>query len=109
MLFNALHTVKAYIHFFNLQGIRNAGLVGQNVRSLINCFECLKPRCIYSKRKLTTRELRGVSRILEKYDYSCGADIIPEGKIFVGYKTFLFLQWRYKNKIHAIVFIYYIC
>lgn len=72
MLFNALHTVKAYIHFFNLQGIRNAGLVGQNVRSLVNCYECSKPRCIYSKRKLTTRELRGVSKILEKYDYSCG-------------------------------------
>ncbi|CAC5408779.1 unnamed protein product [Mytilus coruscus] len=67
-----------------IQGVRNAGLVGQNVRSTVKCYECTKPRCIYSKKKLTTRELRGMSRILEKYDYSCGADIIPEGDILQG-------------------------
>ncbi|XP_076080052.1 uncharacterized protein LOC143050825 [Mytilus galloprovincialis] len=32
-----------------IQGVRNQGLVAQNVRKIVRCYECHKPRCVYSK------------------------------------------------------------
>ena len=56
------------IHKF--QGCPNRLLVAQHVRSTVNCYECGKPRCIYSKKALTTREGRALRRVLDKYHYS---------------------------------------
>ncbi|CAC5376627.1 unnamed protein product [Mytilus coruscus] len=61
-----------------MQGILNAGLVGQNVRRTVSCYECGKPRCIYAKKTLTSREARTLNRMLEKHDYTCGCIIVPE-------------------------------
>ncbi|XP_076103163.1 uncharacterized protein LOC143072213 [Mytilus galloprovincialis] len=61
-----------------MQGIRNAGLVGQNVRRTVACYECGKPRCIYAKKSLTSREARTLNRMLEKHDYTCVCIIVPE-------------------------------
>ncbi|KAH3799093.1 hypothetical protein DPMN_152696 [Dreissena polymorpha] len=49
------------------QGCQNKFQVGQNARSIVCCYECQKPRCIYSKKTLTTREERALKRIQEKY------------------------------------------
>jgi len=65
--FNFEHLNK---HSFVLfQGIRNAGVVAQNVRRIVHCYECLKPRCIYSQEKLSVRDMRALSHILKKHDY----------------------------------------
>ncbi|KAL3875452.1 hypothetical protein ACJMK2_033399 [Sinanodonta woodiana] len=73
------------------QGCKNSILVGQNVRQTVNCCECLKPRCIYAKTKLTARDQRALTHTLEKYDYTCGSVITPDGDILQG-KVFVRLQ-----------------
>ncbi|CAC5423857.1 unnamed protein product [Mytilus coruscus] len=69
------------------QGIRNQGLIAQNVRKVVNCFECNKPRCVYNKRLLSVRAARAFSRLIEKHDYSCGSLITPEGDALEGTVT----------------------
>ena len=70
--------------FFNyFQGVRNQGLVAQNVRKIVRCYECHKPRCVYSKKSLTVRESRAFERLLTKYDYCCGSVITPEGLLLI--------------------------
>ena len=56
-------------------------LVGQNVRWTVKCCECEKPRCIYAKQKFTPREQRSIKHLLERYDYSCGSVITPDGML----------------------------
>lgn len=34
---------------------KNSVLVGQNVRMTVDCTDCTKPRCIYSKIKADTK------------------------------------------------------
>ena len=53
------------------------------MRSSVSCYECEKPRCIYSKKALTAREERSLRRLLEKYQYTCGSVIVPDGKNIV--------------------------
>ncbi|VDI74370.1 Hypothetical predicted protein [Mytilus galloprovincialis] len=67
-----------------IQGVRNQGLVAQNVRKIVRCYECHKPRCVYSKKSLTVRESRAFERLLTKYDYCCGSVITPEGDALEG-------------------------
>ncbi|XP_053376613.1 uncharacterized protein LOC123531671 [Mercenaria mercenaria] len=66
------------------QGCPNRALVAQNVRSTVNCYECRKPRCIYAKKALTVREERGLKRMLERYHYTCGSSITPDGDSLQG-------------------------
>ena len=66
----------------DFQGVRNDGLVAQNVRKIVKCFNCGKPRCVYSKKSLSMRDSRAFDRIMDKYDYSCGSLITPEGRDF---------------------------
>ncbi|XP_048764718.1 uncharacterized protein LOC130046902 [Ostrea edulis] len=75
----------------DLQGCENRMLVAQNVRSTIKCTECDKPRCIYSKLKLNPRDLRALKHTTDKYDYTCGAILAPEGDVLHG-KVFTRLQ-----------------
>lgn len=60
---------------------KNSVLVGQNVRMTVDCTDCTKPRCIYSKLKLTQREMRGLKLLLNSHDYSCGAVITTDDKL----------------------------
>jgi len=64
---------------FLTQGVKTQGMVAQNVRKVVRCYECNKPRCVYSKQILTIREARAFKRLMEKHDYSCGSLITPEG------------------------------
>ncbi|CAC5402741.1 unnamed protein product [Mytilus coruscus] len=48
-------------------------------------------RCIYSKSKLTNRDNRALSRLLERFDYSCGSIVCPDGDFLHG-KIFVRLQ-----------------
>ncbi|CAG2233893.1 unnamed protein product [Mytilus edulis] len=76
-LFNAekkLSTTKASV----LEGCENRILFAQNVRSTVTCLECDKPRCVYSKLKLTPRDVRALKHTIDKYDYTCGAILAPE-------------------------------
>ena len=65
---------------FTFKGCPNRQLVAQHVRSAVHCYECGKPRCIYSKKSLTTREERALRRLTEKFQYTCGSVITPDGK-----------------------------
>ncbi|XP_053378441.1 uncharacterized protein LOC128548073 [Mercenaria mercenaria] len=74
-----------------LQGVKNSVLTGQNVRKTVTCIECTKPRCVSAQKALNFRESRTLTRQLEKYDYTCGALIAPEGDVLHG-KVFVRLQ-----------------
>ena len=41
----------------------------------MNSHECFKPRCIYSKTKLTKDEQIAVKRVQESQLYTCGSSI----------------------------------
>ncbi|XP_052807717.1 uncharacterized protein LOC128236679 isoform X1 [Mya arenaria] len=45
----------------------------QNARSITECCECRKPHVIYTKHKLTERQLVQVSLQLSEFDYTCGS------------------------------------
>ncbi|XP_062596556.1 uncharacterized protein LOC134258011 [Saccostrea cucullata] len=66
------------------QGCPNRILVAQNVRKTVTCLECKKPRCIYSRKHLTAREERSLTRVLERYMYTCGSLITPDGDSLQG-------------------------
>ncbi len=53
-------------------------LTGQNVRDVVTCKSCSKPRCVYSKGNLTNREQRELRKITRSYDYVCGCLITPD-------------------------------
>ncbi|XP_053389758.1 uncharacterized protein LOC128552728 [Mercenaria mercenaria] len=54
----------------------------QNARSVTDCCECRKPRVIYSKHKLTERQMVQVSLQLSEFDYTCGSYITtPANKL----------------------------
>ena len=53
-------------------------MTAETVCSIVYCSECLKPRCVYSSRKLTNVEQAELQRHKEDYLYSCGGTVIPE-------------------------------
>ena len=56
---------------------RKAILVSSKVRCIMTCHECFKPRCIYSKAKLTKDEQIALKRVQESRLYTCGSSIFP--------------------------------
>ncbi|XP_050406044.2 uncharacterized protein LOC126821627 [Patella vulgata] len=66
------------------QGCKNSVLTAQNVRGIIDCYECGKPRCKYAKNKLSLRQNRSLKSLRDKYDYSCGSVITPDGHALQG-------------------------
>ena len=52
-------------------------LVGAKVRGIINCVECLKPRCIYSATRLLPEEGNEVERLKDEGVYTCGSELLP--------------------------------
>ena len=47
----------------------------QTARSLIVCSECLRPRVLYSQRKLSIVETNALTRTVEGFLYTCGATL----------------------------------
>lgn len=68
------------------QGCKTSELSGQNARFSIKCSMCLKPRVIYSRKKLDNRQTRTLNRVINMYgsSYICGCVITPEDSILNG-------------------------
>ena len=60
---------------------------GQKVRSIVHCFRCQKPRCIYSPRQLSGLERQSLEELEENSVFSCDTALVPpthplQGKVF---------------------------
>ncbi len=53
-------------------------MTAETVCDVLVCGECLKPRCFYSKRKLTKDEFNKLAIYKENFLYCCGGSIFPE-------------------------------
>jgi hypothetical protein len=62
-------------------------LTAQTARSIIKCVECLKPRVIYGKLKLSGRQELQLAELLSEFNYSCGAPLTPPGYSLHGKTT----------------------
>ncbi|WAR27046.1 hypothetical protein MAR_012750 [Mya arenaria] len=49
----------------------------QHARATIECTECRKPRVIYGKQKMSSREEVSFAILVSGFDYTCGAPITP--------------------------------
>ncbi|XP_056004498.1 uncharacterized protein LOC125660199 [Ostrea edulis] len=74
--------------FTGLQKLSSSGTECLDVT--VDCTDCAKPRCIYSKVKLTPREVRTLKLLLNSHDYSCRAVITTDGHILqvIFYKSY---------------------
>ena len=70
------HAPRKTLH--ERQGCPPSTLTAQNVRMIINCDECKKPRCIYADHVLKQEEVRELQNIKRTYTYVCGAVITPD-------------------------------
>ena len=61
-----------------IQGCKTSVLTAQNLRDIVKCEECEKPRCVYATRVLTAREARELKNVIRKCDYVCGCLITPD-------------------------------
>jgi len=61
---------------------RKAILVSSRVRCIMTCYEFFKPRCIYSKTKLTKDEQIALKRVQESLLYTCGSSIFPPNSAY---------------------------
>lgn len=53
-------------------------LAGETVTDAVVCGECLKPRCVYSIRRLTQEEFQSLAQLKEDVLYVCGGTLFPE-------------------------------
>ena len=53
-------------------------MTAETVCDVIVCGECLKPRCVYSKKKLSKNEHSQLQILKQDYFYCCGGTIFPE-------------------------------
>jgi len=54
-----------------------APFTGDRVRSVVYCFRCTKPRCIYAQKQLSTRERFLLDQIITNCVFSCGSPLLP--------------------------------
>lgn len=54
-----------------------APFTGDRVRSVVYCFRCCKPRCIYAQKQLSTREKILLEEITANNVFSCGSPLLP--------------------------------
>ena len=54
-----------------------APFTGDRVRSVVNCFRCSKPRCIYAQKQLSTRERILLEEITTNGVFSCDSPLLP--------------------------------
>ena len=64
--------------FLYFQGCKSSMLTGQNVREIVKCKSCSKPRCIYSNPNVSNREQRELRKIIRTYEYLRGCLITPD-------------------------------
>ena len=50
---------------------------GQQVRLVMKCFRCNKPRCLYAARQLSSRERTLLEQLTEDTVFSCGSAVLP--------------------------------
>ena len=48
-----------------------------HVRRVINCQDCLKPRCVFATKVLTTEEKAAIALVDESRLFSCGVPLFP--------------------------------
>ena len=53
-------------------------MTAETVCDYVVCMECLKPRCVYSSKRLTHAQYAQLQCYKEEFLYSCGGSIIPE-------------------------------
>nr|XP_022291341.1 uncharacterized protein LOC111102766 [Crassostrea virginica] len=56
----------------------------QKVCGIVVCEEYLKPRCIYSDKKLTREQEELLLRLMEDHLYTCGNSLVPEDVVDPG-------------------------
>lgn len=54
-----------------------APFTGDRVRSVVYCFRCCKPRCIYAQKQLSTRERILLEEMTTHSVFSCGSPLLP--------------------------------
>ena len=54
-----------------------APFTGDRVRSVVYCFRCSKPRCIYAQKQLSTRERILLDQLITNCVFSCGSPLLP--------------------------------
>lgn len=59
------------------QGCPNSFLTAQRVRGTVECKECQKPRCFYSRTMLSDGERAELQHVREELEYSCGSPLLP--------------------------------
>ncbi|XP_066934136.1 uncharacterized protein [Clytia hemisphaerica] len=80
------------------QGCKSSMLTSQNVREIVKCKSCTKPRCIYSKANLSYSEQRELRKIIRSYDYVCGCLITPDVSFLAG-KVFTRLEMHCQSPV----------
>ena len=70
------------------QGCDSSMFTAQRVRSTVECTECCKPRCLFSKTSLSAGEREQLEKEMEQLEYSCGSPILEpdsslSNKVFV--------------------------
>jgi len=62
---------------------RKTILISRKVRCIMNCQECFKPRCAYSKAKLSKLEEIALKRVQESRLYTCSASLfLPSSEYY---------------------------
>ena len=54
-------------------------LVGQRMRTTVQCTECNKPRGVYSRIQLTPDEKKQLEAVMELVEYTCGSELTVDG------------------------------
>ena len=67
------------------QAIATSKLTAQNVRSIVKCTSCQKPRCIYVIRAFSQREMIELKQVLEKFPYVYGCLLAPDSSFIDGH------------------------
>ena len=57
-------------------------LVNTKVRTVIICGECVKPHCVYSKKKLSATEQAKLTDVKNSWVYTCGSTLFPPSSMF---------------------------
>ncbi len=72
------HLLHGNQHQHTAKVSKSFRMTAETVCDVLVCGECLKPRCVYSKRKLTKDEFNKLAIYKENFLYCCGGSIFPE-------------------------------
>ena len=77
-------------------------LTGQNVREIVKCRSCSKPRCIYSNANLSNWEQRELRKIIRTYEYVCEC-LITLDVSFLSGTLFRQLEMHCKSLLNGLI------